>query len=191
MKKIALFGGTFNPVHIGHMAMAQVAMEKFGLDRVIFIPSNTPPHKTIKNLASARDRLQMTKQSVKGNPGFKVSDFEIKNPGKSYSIDTIKHFRKKFPKGTKLFFLIGEDGYAELDSWKKIDEILKSVTFIVVNRPGYNAKKGGVRHLSVTMPGIDISSSYVRRRAKEGKSVKYLVPEPAFRYIENHKLYRK
>ncbi len=190
MKRFGVLGGTFNPIHIGHLAMAQMALERFDLDKVIFVPSNRPPHKKIANLASARDRFQMVRLAIKNNPSFAVSDFEIKRKGKSYTIETVKHLCSVYPQKTKFFFIIGGDSFPDLPSWKSIDEILRRASFIVVNRPGYAGGKGRIRHCSVTMPGIDISSSYIRRRVSRGKSVKYFVPENIFRYMDHHGLYQ-
>jgi len=188
MKRIAIFGGTFNPVHMGHLVMAELSRERYRLDEIIFMPSCLPPHKTISNLALAEDRHAMVKAAVRGNPFFKVSDYEIKKRGKSYTIETVTRFREKY-KDAELFFIVGADSYKQLSTWKDIEGILKIVTFIVVNRPGYREKGGKIKHLSVTMPGLEISSSYIRQRLKQGKSIKYLVPDSIIRYIEEQKLY--
>ena len=190
MKKIGVFGGTFNPIHIGHLAIARSAQEKFNLEKVIFVPCHYPPHKRVSRLVSAQDRFNMVRLGIKDNPCFDISDFEIKKEGKSYSIDTVKYFRGKFSDKTKLFFIIGEDTFSDISSWKAIDEILKIVSFIVVNRPGYAACMPKVKHHSIISPGIDISGSYLRRHIREGKNVKYLVPEDVLKYINHHKLYK-
>lgn len=189
MKRIALFGGTFNPIHTGHLVMAELSRERYRLDEVIFVPSCRPPHKTIANLAPPKDRYAMVRRALRGNPFFRISDFEIKKRGKSFTIDTVTYFREKY-KGAELFFIIGADSYKQLPTWKDIKDILKVVTFIVVNRPGYRERRGRIKHLSVTMPGLDVSSSYIRTRLKQGKSIKYLVPDSIIRYIEEQKLYR-
>jgi nicotinate-nucleotide adenylyltransferase len=189
MKRIGILGGTFNPLHIGHLAIAEVAQERMELDRVVFVPSFEPPHKRLVYLAPAKDRLEMLRLSVKNNPKFDVSDYEVQKGGKSYSIDTVRHFQKEFGKETKLFFIVGGDSAPYLHTWKKIDELLKIVSFVVVNRPGNEDVGIEIPHHSVIMPGIDISSSYIRRRILQGKSIKYLVPEEVFRYIEKHKIY--
>ena len=191
MKRIGFFGGTFNPIHMGHLAIAQMAQERFKLDKVIFIPSHQPPHKNItpKELASAKDRYRMVKRAIAGNEFFEVSDVETKRAGKSYTVDTLRHFRKIYPSKTRFFFIIGGDSLGTLATWKNIDEILKLATFIVVNRPGYSDIEN-IKHLSVTKPGIDISSSYLRERINSGKSVRYLVPEAIYRYIIKHGLYK-
>lgn len=131
----------------------------------------------------------MIQLAIEDNPAFSISDFEIKKGGKSYSIDTARHFQETLPPGTKIFFIIGSDNLAELDHWKEIDRILEIASFIVVNRPGFEDVKSSVRHHSLTMPGMDISSSYLRRGVVAGKSIKYLVPEKVFRYIEKHNLF--
>ncbi len=186
MKRIGILGGTFNPVHIGHLAMAQAALEKFRLDKVIFIPCNRPPHKKIIHLAPGQERFKMVQAAVRNNPLFEVSDFEIKRKGKSYSIDTVEYLRSVYPKKTKFFFIIGTDSFRGLRSWKRVDEIRKLTSFIVVNREGH-APAG---RFSVNMPGIDVSSSYLRGRIRQGKSVRYFVPDNVIRYIQQHKLYK-
>ncbi len=188
--RIGISGGTFNPIHIGHLSMAEMAREKFQLDQVIFVPCRLPPHKTIPQPVSAGHRYRMVKAAVSGHSAFRVSDVEMKRPGKSYTIDTIHEFRRKFPAETAFFFIVGQDTFRQLPTWKGIDDLLGLVTFIVVNRPGYRPPRSPIRHLSVTMPGIDISSSYLRGRLQKGKSVKYLVPERVIRYIEKHQLYQ-
>lgn len=190
MKRIGLFGGTFNPIHMGHLAIAQMAQEAFKLDKVIFIPSHQPPHKNIASLAPACDRYKMVKLAIAGNDRFEVSDVETLRDGKSYTIDTLRYFQKVYSSKAKLFFIVGGDSFSTLPKWKNIGEILRLVTFIVVNRPGTNASKKNIRHLTVTKPGIDISSSYLRQRIESGKSVRYLVPEAIFYYIEKHRLYK-
>lgn len=190
MKRIGFLGGTFNPIHVGHLAIAQTALEAMHLEKVIFIPSNWPPHKTTASIAPAKDRYQMVKLAVKGNPQFDVSDFEIKKDGKSYTIDTLWHFRRVYARDTQLYFIIGGDTLSQLKSWKYIDDILKISTFIVVNRPGRFPKAEGIDYYSISMPGIDISSSYIRGRIAQGKTTKYFVPEEVLMYIKKHKLYK-
>jgi len=191
MKRIGFFGGTFNPIHMGHLAIAQMAQEKFNLDKIIFIPSYQPPHKNVPHLASAAHRYQLVRQAVKNNPYFAVSNVETLRGGKSYTVDTLRHFRKIYSDRIKMFFIIGGDTFSTLPKWKNIEEVLKFVTFIVVNRPGYTppAFRKKIKHLMVTRPGIDISSSYLRGRVRSGKSIRYLVPEAVFHYIKKHKLY--
>ena len=114
MKRIGIFGGTFDPIHNGHLAMAQIAHEKLSLDQVIFVPSYLPPHKSSPNLAPAAQRLRMVRIAIRGNPHFRVSDFEVKKAGRSYTIDTLHHFKKKL-KNSKLLFILGGDAYEILE----------------------------------------------------------------------------
>jgi nicotinate-nucleotide adenylyltransferase len=188
--RIGIFGGTFNPIHIGHMAIAQLAKTKCQLDKVIFVPTCLPPHKRIPRLAPAIDRYHMVKLAIADNPDFDISDFEIKKGGKSYTIDTVRHFQESCAEGTKFYFIVGEDNLAQLGSWKNIDEILKIVNFLVVNRPGFEDSLTPVKHQLVAIPGMEISSSYLRKTSAQGKSIKYLVPDKVLEYIEKHRLYQ-
>ncbi len=187
--RIGIFGGTFNPVHIGHLIAAQSAWEKLKLDRVIFVPSYLPPHKSSKNVVAAKDRFNMVSAAIKGNLGFKVLDFEIKSKTRSYSIETVNYLIKQYPKKTKFFFIGGEDSLATLSSWKCIEELLTKVIFAMVYRPGYKKFSSKIKVQSIPMPGLDISSSEIRKRINQGKSVRYFLPEGVLRYIEKKKLY--
>jgi nicotinate-nucleotide adenylyltransferase len=191
MKKVGILGGTFDPVHLGHLAIAQEAFEKLNLDKVIFVPSHHPPHKSAKNVVPAQDRFNMVKLAVADNPRFDVSDFELKKGGKSYSIDTAEYFRNQFPKSTKLFFIIGDDSVATLHRWKRVDELTKIVAFIAVNRLGFRDMRSTVRIKKFTMLNLGISSSYVRKCIAENKSVRYLVPDDVILYMKKNKLYVK
>jgi nicotinate-nucleotide adenylyltransferase len=191
MKRIGILGGTFNPIHVGHLTVAQMVHEQLNLDKVIFVPSNLPPHKTWKYVAPTKDRLHMIRLAIKGNPHFEVSDFEIKKEGKSYSIETVTHFRDHFPRGTKFYFIIGSDLLPTLHTWKRIDEVRKMVSFVAVNRAGFKETKSKVKVKLITIPGLQTSSSYVRQRITLGKTVRYLVPDNILNYIERKKLYRK
>jgi nicotinate-nucleotide adenylyltransferase len=190
MQRIGILGGTFNPIHIGHLAIAQMAQEKVKLDKVIFVPAFIPPHKTVTHLADAKDRLGMVRLAITGNPGFAVSDYEIKKGGRSFSVDTVSHFRRIYAGKAKLYFIIGGDSLASLPTWKSIDQLLKWVTFIAVNRPGYKRNHKSIRHISVESE-LNIASSDLRKRVVQGKTIKYLVPEKVIRYIEQHKIYGK
>jgi len=191
MKRIGILGGTFNPIHIGHLTIAQMVHEQLKLDKVIFVPSNLPPHKSSKNVASSKDRYHMISLAIRENSRFEISDFEIKKAGKSYSIETVGYFRDYYPTGTKIFFIIGNDLLSTLPAWKHVNEILKIVTFVSVNRPGFKERKSKIKVRSITVPGLQTSSSYVRQRITAGKTVKYLVPDDVLRYIQQKKLYIK
>lgn len=189
-QRIGIFGGTFNPIHVGHLVAAQAVQEKLNLDQVIFIPVFSPPHKSSSGIAAPVHRLNMVRLAVRGNPRFIVSNCEVRREGKSYTIDTVLHLQQVLPSGTKLFVIVGGDMLTGLKQWKHIDELQRRVTFVSVNRPGFLAKKSGIRTVCVAVPGLDISSSDVRRRISAKKSIAYLVPESTARYIRKHKLYK-
>jgi len=190
MKRIGILGGTFNPIHIGHLSIAQMAGEELRLNKILFVPSNCPPHKSSKRMASASDRCHMLRLAIKGNPRFEISDFEINKKGKSFSIETVHYFRECYPKGTKFFFIIGSDLLSTLHTWKRIDEICKIVNFVAVERPGFKAKRSKIRGRFLPTPGFQASSSYVRQRITSGKTVKYLVPDDILKYIKRKALYK-
>ncbi len=193
MKRIGISGGTFNPIHLGHLFMAQTALEKFDLEKIIFVPSFWPPHKSRQNVLDASKRLQMVRLAVKDNPSFEVSDVEIKRAGKSYTIDTLRYFYGQYPTGTKFFFILGYDSFAGLHRWHQINELLKITSFIVINRPGFkpaNPRIPQKKVFSAMMPGLDVSSSYIRKCLRSQKTVKYLVPESVLEYIHKNNLYK-
>ncbi|MBF0123082.1 MAG: nicotinate-nucleotide adenylyltransferase [Candidatus Omnitrophica bacterium] len=190
MRKIGLLGGTFDPIHIGHLLMARAALETLELDQVIFIPSCVPPHKKVPTLFLAKDRLKMVRLATSENPQFEVSDFEIKKGGKSYSVDTVRYFREILQPVGKLFFIVGGDAIKELDSWKDVDHLKKMCSFVSVNRPGYPRGEEKLKYHAVTMNGIEMSSTEIRKRILQGKSIQYLVPDSVLRYIKGNNLYK-
>ena len=187
--KIGILGGTFNPVHIGHLILAEEAREKLSLGKIIFVPANLPPHKDNGDIAAAESRLRMLKLSVKGNKYFGVSDTEIKRQGRSYTIDTIKEFKQKYP-ADELYFIIGSDLLTYLDEWKDLNEINKLVKFIAATRPGYPLEKIPACIQTLGIRAVDVSGFEVRRCIKENKSFRYLVPEAVFKYINKKRLYK-
>jgi len=187
--KIGILGGTFNPIHIGHLILAEEVREKLGLDKIIFVPTHLPPHKDAINIASANSRLKMLKLAIKGNKHFMVSDIEIKRPGRSYTIDTIKEFKNKYP-NDEFYFIIGSDLVKYIEAWKDLSEIIKMVKFIAATRPGYPLEKIPEYIQKLGIRAVDISGFSVRDCIKENKSFRYLVPEAVFNYINKNKLYR-
>jgi nicotinate-nucleotide adenylyltransferase len=208
-----LFGGTFNPIHLGHLHGAEEIREAFGLHRVIFIPAAHPPHKTIRDVIDPGHRLEMVRLATSANPYFFTSDIEIKRTGKSYSIDTLRHFREK-EKGS-LFFILGRDAFVEIETWKEFGHLFSLCSFIVITRPGsrqvpsgtelpaslsldfrYHPRTGEWTHtsghtLSFKEIGyLDISSTRIRELIRKRKSIRYLVPPEVETYIERHELYR-
>jgi len=187
--KIGILGGTFNPIHIGHLILAEEAREKIGLDKIIFVPAYLPPHKDNSDIAKAADRFKMVKLATRGNKYFFASDSEIKRDGRSYTIDTIKEFKKLYPKD-ELFFIIGSDLLKYLDEWKDIGEIIKIIKFIAVTRPGYPLEKIPPHIATVPIRAVDVSGFEIRQAIKNNKSFRYLVPEAVYKYINKRKLYK-
>ena len=139
-ERIGLFGGTFNPIHFGHLRAAEEVQEFFHLDKIIFIPARIPPHKTEKAIVAPEHRLNMVKLAIQYNPCFEISDFEIQRNSKSYSIITIEHFQKKLGFDTSLFFLMGMDAFLEINTWKDFAQLFSLTNFIIMSRPGYHKK---------------------------------------------------
>lgn len=187
--KIGILGGTFNPIHIGHLILAEEAREKLGLGKVIFVPTYLPPHKETQDVARAEDRFRMIKGAIRKNKYFAVSDMEIKRKELSYTIDTLKQFKEKYPVD-ELYFITGSDLLKYLEGWKDLNEVLKMVKFIVATRPGYALEKIPAHISTVAIRAVDISGFEVRQCVKEHKSFRYLVPESVFNYINKRKLYR-
>ncbi len=185
-KRIGILGGTFNPLHIGHLVLAQEAALRLGLDKVIFIPAYIPPHKKIPD-CSADMRYRMTVLACQGNPVFEASPIEMKKRSVSYSIETLKTLKKKYGKNTRLFFLLGADN--KLGTWKDIKKALDLADFVVANRSGSRSgRTRGVRRIK--MASVDISSSSIRRIIRKSGEIRYLVPEPVRRFIQKHRLYK-
>jgi len=214
--RIGILGGTFNPIHYGHLAAAEVVQERLGLDEVLFIPSCLPPHKQ-EDLPSALQRLEMVRIATAGNPRFRVSEMEIKRGGRSYTIDTVTALTAEYP-GAELFFITGLDSFLEIQTWNHWEKLLSLCAFVVLSRPGYRFRdlmkidylKGSSSELEALdshersqavvrgrgfaiylqmIPLYDISSTDIRARVREGRSLKYLLPESVEHYIITNKLY--
>ncbi len=212
MAKLGLFGGAFDPIHMGHLRAAEEVREALGLDRVVFVPTADPPHKESAQLAPVADRLAMARAATADHEAFAVSDFEAARPEKSYSLYTIRHFRETLPPDAALHFILGADAFAEIATWHRWRDALAEANFVVMTRPGSRAAQpadalpaevaavyrresdgvyaaGGARLLFVPVTGLDIASSDIRRRLREGRSIRYLVPAAAERYIVANRLY--
>ena len=184
--KIGIFGGTFNPIHLGHLLLAETARETLALDRVLFVPTQQPPHKTVRGLLPGPVRLTLIQLAIQHHPAFVASDIELKRDGPSYSIDTARILRRRLP-DAKLFLLVGEDMLAV--RWLAWEELRRLCTVVVARRPGARAfrRERGLKRLP--MPQVAISSSDIRRRLAAGRSIRYLVPSPVERYIHQHHLF--
>ncbi len=186
---IGILGGTFNPIHLGHLIIAEEVKERLGLGEVIFIPSLIPPHKPDTELLSSSHRYEMIALAIKDNPCFKVSSIELERQGHSYSIDTLRRLGEERP-GDSFIFIIGADSLSELSKWKDIKAIFRLAQFVVVPRPGYEIKAVPEGVKIVDIPVLGISSTEIRRGLKEGESVRYLVPDVVREYISKHSLYK-
>lgn len=191
-QRIGILGGTFNPIHLGHLLIAQDAVEAARLDRVLFIPSATPPHKALDGDVSGAHRLRMVKLAIAGDQRFAVDDLEIRRGGKSYSVDTLTELRNRHPRA-EFHFIIGADSLDELHLWKDARRLVRLCRFIAIARPGYRGKPAripGLRYRLLRAHPCDIASRDIRARAAQGKSICYLVPEAVVRYIRTQKLYQ-
>jgi len=187
--KIGILGGTFNPVHIGHLILAEEAREKLGLDKVIFVPAYLPPHKDNGEIISAAERLKMVRLAIKGNPSFVVSDIEIRRKGRSYTIDTVRALKRTYLRH-QLYFIIGSDLLNYLSGWKDLKDVVGLVTFIAATRPGYPLEQIPAYIRTLSIRAVDVSAFEVRKCIKRGKSFRYLVPDQVYGYIRKKKLYR-
>jgi nicotinate-nucleotide adenylyltransferase len=193
-KKIGVLGGTFDPIHVGHLLVARDAMDALELDRVIFVPASIPPHKLETDMAPAESRLAMVRLAIGDDPDFSVSEVDFLRSGPSFSIDTVKRLQEEFP-GNDLFFLIGEDNLGEIWSWKDPERLFQECRVIVIGRPG-----GDRITIPSDIPGpataldihrIQLSSSEIREKIRQGRSIRYLVPREVERYIYEHRLYHE
>ena len=212
--RIGILGGTFNPIHIAHLRIAEEVRDRFDLAEVVFVPAAVPPHKALAGDLPFARRVEMVRRAVAGNPSFTVSDIEEKREGKSYSIDTVQAFRREHP-DDELFFIIGSDSFLDFGSWRDYAAFFCCCNMVVVERPG-----AGVAALDKVLPvaiahefcyygperrlahrsgysvyylegvPLDISSSAIREQARLGRSIRYLVPDAVEHYIKEQRLYR-
>ena len=190
--KVCLFGGTFDPPHIGHLLIAQTVFEAEKFDKVLFVPANKPPNK--KAFSSQATRVEMLKLAVEGNPNFEISDIEIKRGGVSYTIDTIRSIKNELDfKGDKLFYLIGSDCLLDFHNWKDPESILEECQVVVAIRPGFRPSDipAWILHRIqfANIPRFEISSTNIRKRWVDNKTIRYMVTLPVWEYIEKQKLY--
>jgi nicotinate-nucleotide adenylyltransferase len=187
--KIGIIGGTFNPIHLGHLILAEEMRQKISLNKVIFMPANLPPHKKNGEIIPAHHRLRMVKLAIRANPYFSVSDIEINRGGRSYTIDTIRELNKIYS-GDELYFIIGSDLIKYLNEWKDLKQIIALVKFIVATRPGYSLENLPAYMRTIDIRAVDISAFEIRQCIKQNRSFRYLVPEVVRRYIIKKGLYK-
>jgi nicotinate-nucleotide adenylyltransferase len=210
--KIGIFGGTFNPIHFAHLRIVEEIRETFALSKVIFVPAATPPHKPLADDLSFAERVKMVGLAVQGNPHFTVSDLEGQREGKSYSIDTLRVFREKYPTD-ELFLIMGSDSFADFKSWKNYSAIFSCCNIVTISRPGtrlflnqalpvdiahefcYHESQNRLSHrsgysvYSIEGTQLDISSTAIRSLLRQGKSIKYLLPVTVEQYIKQQRFY--
>lgn len=206
--RLGLLGGTFDPVHFGHLRFAEESLELFSLDGVIFMPVGIPPHKQASRITAAQKRLKMVELAIQGNPRLCISDLEIRKPWMSYSVETIKEIKEEFGPGLELYFLVGCDAFEDIGCWKDYQELLSLCNFVVAARAGQSLSlpleiasafcyhdKGCYRHLSGTLlyyaeiTALDISSTKIREAVRQGKSIRYLLPTDVEDFIKREDLY--
>ncbi len=200
---IGIMGGTFDPIHYGHLVNAEGARVKFALDKVVFVPCGNPPHKKGYPVTPAEHRYQMTLLATVTNPHFTISRQEIDQPGLSYTVDTMRAFRRLYGDETELYFITGADAILEILTWKDVEELIALCNFIAATRPGYSltgleaivatlreTRKKDLRVDSVEVPALMISSTDIRERVRLGQPIKYLLPETVENYIFKEGLYR-
>jgi len=202
-RRIGVLGGTFDPVHYGHLVIAEEVYATLQLTEIVFVPTGQPPHKTNIEITSAAHRLEMLELAIASNPHFTISRVDLDRPGPSYTVDTLQLLRKQWGKNTAIYFIIGGDSLEDLLSWHDPSGILEQLTYLVaVRRPGYNESEASYdwletrlsgikqRLLVVDAPQFDISATDLRQRVSEGRPIKYQTPESVESYIVQYGLYR-
>jgi nicotinate-nucleotide adenylyltransferase len=189
---IGIFGGTFDPPHKGHIAIAEQAMRQLRLECVYFIPAYIPPHKQQSSSTTAHHRLNMMKAAVRGKKEFKVSSIELQRRGVSYTVDTLKTFKKRFP-NNELVLILGADNLLQFHSWKSPETILRLASLAVYKRKGFHRamKNTSMSHRVLKGPMLQLSSTEIRKKIKKGGSIQTLVPNSILHYIKQHSLYLK
>lgn len=201
-RRIGILGGTFNPIHTGHLVMAEEVCKNHHLSKIIFIPTYIPPHKYVNDLADVHHRYQMIKAAVSGISKFEVSDLEIVREGKSYTIDTIQEILSHYGEDSEIYLIMGADSLNELELWKNIKKLAQLCHFVIVNRLGFKTEASDrlveiigsdnildIERLKVDISPVDISSTNIRKKVNNGVQIKGLVPECVEVYIKEHNLY--
>ena len=196
---VGIMGGTFDPIHLGHLVAAEEARVRFGLERVIFVTAGAPPHKKDYEVSPAEHRHAMVALATAANPHFEASRIELDRPGPSYTVDTMREFRRQFGEACRLYFITGADAMLETLTWRQPEELASLCEFIAVARPGYDlARLSGAlspeimaRVHVLDIPGVEVSSTELRRRAAAGESLRYLTPPAVAQYLKMNRLYAR
>lgn len=199
MERWGIIGGSFDPIHLAHVYIAEEAKNKLALDKIIFMPVGSQPLKIDKRVTEASLRFKMVKEAIKGKNCFEVSDYEIKKQGLSYTYETLEHFKKS---NRELYFITGADCLMDLDRWKGVDRIFKACKFVVLTRPGFKAKelleqketqekRYGGEIIFLEVPGLGISSTEIREKIRDGEKIDNLLSKDVIRIIEEENLYRE
>jgi nicotinate-nucleotide adenylyltransferase len=192
MKK-GIMGGTFDPIHLGHLVTAEEVRDYFHLDEVVFVPSARPPHKVGQVITNPEHRYLMVVLATITNPYFRVSRVELERVGPSYAVDTLRYFREFWGDESEIYFITGADAFAQISSWNNPEELFRLCTFVAATRPGYKMvsmeEKYRQKVKMIEVSALAIASSEIRRRVKKGESIKYLVPEAVENYIKKNGLY--
>ncbi len=198
--RLGIMGGTFDPIHFGHLVTAEEALVQFNLDRVLFMPTGHPALKSDQRVTPAEDRYLMTVIATSSNPDFDVSRMEVDRPGLTYTVDTLLALRDEYGPATEIFFITGADAVWDIVGWKDAERIAGLVTFIAATRPGYDLDAAraahevgpnGFRIEYIEVPALAISSTDLRARVFAGRPIRYLTPESVGRYIQKRRLYRE
>jgi nicotinate-nucleotide adenylyltransferase len=188
MTEVGLLGGSFDPIHHGHLIVSRVAAEALGLDGLRFVPAREQPFKRGLHGATAEQRSAMLELAVAGSPGFAVERAELERPGPSYTVDTLRALHTREP-GIRLTLLLGADAANELEAWHEAERIPELATVVVFARAGVPVPPSRLIARSIEVPAIEISATEIRRRVREGRSIRYWVPDPVAEYVTRHRLY--
>ena len=194
VRRIGVFGGTFDPPHLGHLVAASEAAFRCLLDEVVFVPTGNPWQKQHLNVTDAVARLAMTRLAVESDPMLRVSTCDVDREGATYAVDTVADVRAEYDEDVNLYFIIGADSLANLHTWHRVEELCEAVKFIALNRPGHSRREVdtsfGAEVEFIDMPAVDVSSTECRQRVRNGQPIRYLVPDRVAAYISDHGLYR-
>ncbi len=200
MRKIGIMGGTFNPIHFAHLILAESAYEQLSLDKILFMPSKTPPHKLHENIVNDKHRIRMIQLAIRGNPHFELSCMELEREGITYTAETLEELTKNYPMD-EYYFIMGADSLFQIEDWRRHDRIFQLSRIVAAVREHVTEQEmeDQINHLTnqyearihlLYTPNMDVSSKMLRQNIKNGKSIRYYVPDPVFQYIMEHQLYQ-